>query len=140
MTREHLLLGTPTDLKPIRGIAAYIDPPNKLGASRIRFTEVDIAEQGGRGAAPDAYVESERTKRIELMLRRGYLQLGVKPSLGAREVETQNIYCVVTQEWFRNLFAFNNKVTIADSVEAAHILINEGAEPLEKLYKGYTFI
>lgn len=140
MTREQLLLGTPANFQPVRGVAAYVNPSDKLAGSRVRFTEIDVTEKGGRGAAPDAHVESERTKRIELMLARGYLELAVQPALGAGKVAAQKIYCVVTQKWLHNLFAFDNKVTVADSVEAALVFINEGAETLEKLYKGYTII
>lgn len=134
MAEVDLCLGRAADFQTSHRFAVHVDPSRELLGGGFMLPAVRIAEQGGTGAGGDAYVESERTERVEAMLCLGYCELEIQPSFSSPEVAPQQLRCRITEKWLRDLLTFNDQMTVADSVEAARVFIDEGAETFKKLY------
>lgn len=131
---ENLSLGSAADFQTRHRFAVYVHPSRELPDGITVCPRVDVTEQSAIGAFRDPHVKSERTKRIETMLCLGYCELEIQPSFRSPEVAPQQLRCRITEQWLRDCFTFNDKMTVADCVEAARIFIDEGAETLKELY------
>ncbi len=133
-TGEKFSFRRPTCDKTRDLFTGDVNPSAELVLGPCEIPVENMFEERRCCASSYTNVETERDKRIKSMLLQGYIELSINPNLGTFKILPEQLYCRITEKWLRDVLPCNDKMTIADCIEAARIFIDKGTEALKELY------